>query len=84
MPAHSAASTACAIINQPDSAILQLAACKELAVLADVAEGNDTIAIRSMQYFCLGFDHRLIDGADAGKFMLEFKKTLEGWNQEIG
>ena len=32
-------------------------------------EGNDTIAIRSMQHFCLGFDHRTIDGADAGKFM---------------
>jgi pyruvate dehydrogenase E2 component (dihydrolipoamide acetyltransferase) len=48
------------------------------------AEGNDSIAIRSMQYFCLGFDHRLIDGADGGKFMLEFKKTLESWSQEIG
>jgi len=72
------------IINQPDSAILAVGGLrKEPAVLAD-AEGNDTIAIRSMQYFCLGFDHRLIDGADAGKFMLEFKKTLEGWNQEIG
>ena len=41
------------------------------------AEGNDTIAIRSMQHFCLGFDHRIIDGADAGKFMSEFKRTLE-------
>jgi 2-oxoglutarate dehydrogenase E2 component (dihydrolipoamide succinyltransferase) len=72
------------IINQPDSAILAVGGLrKEPAVLAD-AEGNDTIAIRSMQYFCLGFDHRLIDGADAGKFMLEFKKTLESWNQEIG
>jgi pyruvate dehydrogenase E2 component (dihydrolipoamide acetyltransferase) len=72
------------IINQPDSAILAVGGLrKEPAVLTD-AEGNDTIAIRSMQYFCLGFDHRLIDGADAGKFMLEFKKTLEGWNQEIG
>jgi pyruvate dehydrogenase E2 component (dihydrolipoamide acetyltransferase) len=71
------------IINQPDSAILAVGGLrKEPAVLTD-AEGNDTIAIRSMQYFCLGFDHRLIDGADAGKFMLEFKKTLEGWNQEI-
>jgi 2-oxoglutarate dehydrogenase E2 component (dihydrolipoamide succinyltransferase) len=71
------------IINQPDSAILAVGGLrKEPAVLTD-AEGNDTIAIRSMQYFCLGFDHRLIDGADGGKFMLEFKKTLEGWNQEI-
>ncbi len=72
------------IINQPEAAILAVGGLrKEPAVLTD-AEGNDTIAIRSMQYFCLGFDHRLIDGADGGKFMLEFKKTLETWNQEIG
>jgi 2-oxoglutarate dehydrogenase E2 component (dihydrolipoamide succinyltransferase) len=72
------------IINQPETAILAVGGLrKEPAVLTD-AEGNDAIAIRSMQYFCLGFDHRLIDGADGGKFMLEFKKTLEGWNQEIG
>jgi 2-oxoglutarate dehydrogenase E2 component (dihydrolipoamide succinyltransferase) len=72
------------IINQPEAAILAVGGLrKEPAVLTD-AEGNDTIAIRSMQYFCLGFDHRLIDGADGGKFMLEFKKTLESWNQEIG
>ena len=72
------------IINQPESAILAVGGLrKEPAVLTD-AEGNDSIAIRSMQYFCLGFDHRLIDGADGGKFMLEFKKTLESWSQEIG
>jgi len=71
------------IINQPESAILAVGGLrKEPAVLTDV-EGNDTIAIRSMQYFCLGFDHRLIDGADGGKFMLEFKKVLESWNHEI-
>ncbi len=72
------------IINQPESAILAIGGLrKEPAVLTD-AQGNDTIAIRSMQYFCLGFDHRLIDGADGGKFMSEFKKVLENWNQEIG
>jgi 2-oxoglutarate dehydrogenase E2 component (dihydrolipoamide succinyltransferase) len=37
-----------------------------------------------MQYFCLGFDHRLIDGADGGKFMSEFKRTLENWELGIG
>jgi len=72
------------IINQPESAILAIGSLrKEPVVLAD-AEGNDTIAIRSMQHFCLGFDHRTIDGADAGKFMSEFKRTLEGWDKEIG
>lgn len=72
------------IINQPESAILAIGGLrKEPAVLTD-AEGNDSIAIRSMQYFCLGFDHRLIDGADGGKFMSEFKKTLENWEHTIG
>ncbi|MFP5210595.1 MAG: 2-oxoglutarate dehydrogenase, E2 component, dihydrolipoamide succinyltransferase [Acidobacteriota bacterium] len=72
------------IINHPDSAILAIGGLgKEPVVLTD-AEGNDTIAIRSVQRFCLGFDHRLIDGADAGKFMTEFKKALENWDGEIG
>jgi len=37
-----------------------------------------------MQYFCLGFDHRNIDGGDAGKFMRELQGTLEGWDRPIG
>ncbi len=71
------------IINQPESAILCISALnKEPVVLTD-AEGNDTIAIRSMQHFTLGFDHRLIDGADACKFMLELKGVLENWDQAV-
>jgi pyruvate dehydrogenase E2 component (dihydrolipoamide acetyltransferase) len=71
------------IINQPESAILAVGGLrKEPAVLTD-AEGNDTIAIRSTQYYCLGFDHRLIDGADSGRFMLEFKRVLESWDRPL-
>jgi len=72
------------IINQPDSAILAIGGLKKEATVLTDADGNDTIAIRSMQHFCLGFDHRTIDGADAGKFMAEFKKTLESWSGDIG
>jgi pyruvate dehydrogenase E2 component (dihydrolipoamide acetyltransferase) len=72
------------IINQPEAAILAIGALKKEPVVLTDAEGNDTIAIRSMQYYCLGFDHRLIDGADAGKFMSEFKRTLETWDRAIG
>ena len=72
------------IINQPDSAILAIGALKKEPVVLTDAEGNDTIAIRSMQHYCLGFDHRLIDGAEASKFMAEFKKTLETWDRAIG
>jgi len=72
------------IINQPDSAILAIGGLKKEPVVLTDSEGNDTIAIRWTQNFCLGFDHRTIDGADAGKFMAEFKKTLEGWGGDIG
>jgi len=71
------------IINQPEAAILCISGLKKEPVVLTDAEGNDTIAIRSMQHFTLGFDHRLIDGADACKFMLELKRILEDWNQEI-
>jgi pyruvate dehydrogenase E2 component (dihydrolipoamide acetyltransferase) len=71
------------IINQPESAILAIGGLKKEAVVLTDAEGNDSIAIRSMQHFCLGFDHRTIDGADSGKFMSAFKKALEGWEGEI-
>jgi 2-oxoglutarate dehydrogenase E2 component (dihydrolipoamide succinyltransferase) len=72
------------IINQPESAILAIGALKKEAVVLTAADGGDTIAIRSMQSHCLGFDHRLIDGADAGKFMSVFKSVLEGWDRDIG
>lgn len=72
------------IINQPDSAILAIGGLKKEPMVLTDKSGNDSIAIRSVQHFCLGFDHRIIDGSDAGRFMNEFKKTLENWNTEIG
>jgi pyruvate dehydrogenase E2 component (dihydrolipoamide acetyltransferase) len=72
------------LINQPDSAILAIGGLKKEPVVITDSEGNDSIAIRWTQNFCLGFDHRTIDGADAGKFMAEFKKTLENWSGDIG
>jgi 2-oxoglutarate dehydrogenase E2 component (dihydrolipoamide succinyltransferase) len=72
------------IINQPESAILAIGGLKKEPVVVTDADGGDTIAIRAMQHYCLGFDHRTIDGADAGKFMSVFKKTLESWDREIG
>jgi 2-oxoglutarate dehydrogenase E2 component (dihydrolipoamide succinyltransferase) len=72
------------IINQPESAILAIGGLKKEPVVLTDSDGNDTIGIRSMQYFCLGFDHRNIDGGDAGKFMRELQGTLEGWDRPIG
>src|SRR6202789_1959976 len=72
------------IINQPQSAILGIGGLnKEAEVLTD-KDGNDSIAIRSIQRFTLGFDHRIVDGADAGKFMSDFKTYLENWAEDIG
>ncbi len=72
------------IINQPESAILAIGGLRKEPVVLTDDEGNDTIAIRSMQYYCLGFDHRTIDGADAGRFMVEFQGALEKWDKPIG
>lgn len=49
---------------------------KRPMVMTD-ADGNDTIAIRHMMYLCLTYDHRLVDGADAGRFLQTVKARLE-------
>jgi 2-oxoglutarate dehydrogenase E2 component (dihydrolipoamide succinyltransferase) len=71
------------ILNQPESAILAIGGLKKAPVVLPDVEGNDTIAIRSVQHFCLGIDHRIIDGADAGRFMTEFKRQLESWSAPV-
>ena len=72
------------IINQPESAILDVGGLfKEPTVVTD-ENGSDAIAIRSIIRLTLGFDHRTVDGADAGKFMAELKKYLENWSEDIG
>jgi pyruvate dehydrogenase E2 component (dihydrolipoamide acetyltransferase) len=72
------------IINQPQAAILGIGGLnKEPEVITD-KDGADAIAIRSIQRFTLGFDHRIVDGADAGKFMSDFKAYLENWSEDIG
>jgi pyruvate dehydrogenase E2 component (dihydrolipoamide acetyltransferase) len=72
------------IIAQPQSAILGIGGLNKEAVVLTDKDGQDTIAIRSIQRFTLGFDHRIIDGADAGKFMSDFKAYLENWSEDIG
>jgi pyruvate dehydrogenase E2 component (dihydrolipoamide acetyltransferase) len=72
------------IIAQPQAAILGIGGLNKEAVVLTDKDGQDTIAIRSIQRFTLGFDHRIIDGADAGKFMSEFKAYLENWSEDIG
>jgi 2-oxoglutarate dehydrogenase E2 component (dihydrolipoamide succinyltransferase) len=65
------------IINQPQVAIMGVGAIVKRPVVKTSDEGDDYIAIRSMAYFALTFDHRIIDGADAEKFLSYLKETLE-------
>jgi len=64
------------IINQPQVAILGVGGIKKRPMVVETKDG-DFIAIRSMCYFSLGFDHRLIDGAIADQFMAHVKETIE-------
>lgn len=69
------------IINQPEVAILGVGAVTKKPVVIEV-DGQDTIAIRHMMYISLCHDHRLIDGALAGKFMRRIKELLESFEGE--
>jgi 2-oxoglutarate dehydrogenase E2 component (dihydrolipoamide succinyltransferase) len=64
------------IINQPQVAILGVGAVVKRPVVITDAYGSDSIAVRSMAYLALTYDHRLIDGADAGRFLTAVKERL--------
>ncbi len=65
------------IIPVGTTAILGLGAIEKRAKVITGPDGEDTIAIRTCAYFSLSFDHRVVDGADADRFMADLKKTLE-------
>ena len=65
------------IINQPQVAILGVGKIEKRTKVLTSADGEDYVAIRSMAYFALSFDHRIIDGADAEKFLAYVKDRLE-------
>jgi len=65
------------IINQPQVAILGIGKIEKRAVVLTSADGEDYIAIRQLAYFALSFDHRIIDGSDAEKFLAYIKERLE-------
>jgi pyruvate dehydrogenase E2 component (dihydrolipoamide acetyltransferase) len=65
------------IINQPQVAILGVGKIEKRTKVLTSADGEDYVAIRSMAYFALSFDHRIIDGADAERFLAYLKQNLE-------
>src|SRR5690625_3489575 len=74
------------IIHHPAVAILGPVATTKRPMVVTDADGNETIGIRSMVYLPLTYDHRLVDGADAGRFLATVKKRLEegAFEAELG
>ena len=66
------------IINQPQVAILGLGAVVKRPMVVKGDDGGESIAIRSMVYLGLSYDHRVVDGADAARFLVTLKERLEG------
>ena len=67
------------IINQPHAAILSMDAVVKRPVVIE----DDAIAVRSMMYLCLSFDHRLMDGAEAAGFLQAVRTKLQSYGREI-
>ena len=68
------------IINQPQVAILDLEAVTRRAVVVTDAQGREAIAIRSMTYLCMSWDHRALDGVLAARFLSTVRANLEAWS----
>jgi pyruvate dehydrogenase E2 component (dihydrolipoamide acetyltransferase) len=71
------------IINQPQAAILCVGSITKQPTVLTV-DGSDSIAIRLMGMLSLAFDHRIVDGADADRFMADVKRTLESFSEDAG
>lgn len=68
------------VVFLPQVAILGTGVVSKRPVVVTDADGNDSIAIRSMVYLALSYDHRLVDGADASRFLVDVKARLEEAN----
>ncbi len=67
------------VINLPQVAILDTEAVVKRPVVVTDEDGNDSIAIRSMAYFCMSWDHRALDGLTAARFLTALRTKLEAW-----
>jgi 2-oxoglutarate dehydrogenase E2 component (dihydrolipoamide succinyltransferase) len=65
------------IINQPQVAILGVGAIEKRPKVVSLPDGSDTIAIRTMGMLTMSYDHRIVDGADADRFLADVKKMLQ-------
>ncbi|HMG18331.1 MAG TPA: dihydrolipoamide acetyltransferase family protein [Gemmatimonadales bacterium] len=65
------------IINQPQVAILGVGAIEKRPKVVTLPDGSDTIAVRTMGMLTMSYDHRIVDGADADRFLADVKKMLQ-------
>ncbi|UCG84968.1 MAG: 2-oxo acid dehydrogenase subunit E2, partial [Gemmatimonadota bacterium] len=65
------------IINQPQVAILGVGSIEKRPKVITLADGQDVIVIRTLGMLSLSYDHRVVDGADADRFMADVKRDLE-------
>jgi pyruvate dehydrogenase E2 component (dihydrolipoamide acetyltransferase) len=72
------------ILNQPQAAILAVGAIVKRPAVVEAADGSDSIAIRTIGTLAMSFDHRIVDGADADRFLADLRKTLEEFPEDAG
>lgn len=68
------------VLNSPETAIMGVGTIVKRPMVVKAADGSDSVAIRSMVYLSLSYDHRLVDGGDAARYLMEVKKRLEEAN----
>jgi 2-oxoglutarate dehydrogenase E2 component (dihydrolipoamide succinyltransferase) len=69
------------VLNQPQSAILAVGAIEKRPAVITAADGTDALGIRTKGMLALSFDHRIVDGADADRFLADLRKSLEGFSE---
>lgn len=68
------------VLNSPETAIMGVGTIVKRPMVVKTADGSESVAIRSMVYLSLSYDHRLVDGGDAARYLMEVKKRLEEAN----
>jgi 2-oxoglutarate dehydrogenase E2 component (dihydrolipoamide succinyltransferase) len=72
------------IINQPQVAILAIGAIEKRPAVVTLPDGSDSLAVRTKGMLCLAYDHRVVDGADADRFLADVRKTLHAFPENEG